>query len=334
MQKLDDAVQKWKDTAEGGGLNNQLIGIADAVYVEKPECRDVDAIEDYLLNMGAQRWGTLDDQFKRHCRRAAERAVETMSNSGSNGSQRSTTIQRFETVKVDRKKLAEFHKKLMGDGWKSKIQNWSRGDATTKDIFFSLFKNAGDGYVAYYGSKTDTNWATVEDGFAKYDGIGKYYTLCTFREDTKRNSENMDKQAVMVMEIDSPHDWADGEKGQMTDEEKKKLRESNLQDTCRLLEALGIEPTTITFSGNKSWHVAFRLKRPVDKAVYAKDSGLIADAYKVLGADGSMSSVVRASRIPCRSSHRRDGSQELNGRPVTTDTSWPLRISSWTASAA
>ena len=80
MSKLEEAEQKWFEMAEGEGLNPKLMSVANAVLRENPDY-DEDAVENYLLDMGTRRWGTLEDQFKKDCRRAAEKVVKNMSNS-------------------------------------------------------------------------------------------------------------------------------------------------------------------------------------------------------------------------------------------------------------
>lgn len=226
--------------------------------------------------------------------RAIENAYSVDFKSGN-----SQQFQKIESVKIDKTKLAEFHNRLNGADWKSRIKKWDdgdKGDLTTNQTLASLFRNCGCGYVAHYGNKADKKWLDIANGFEDYDGCSLYYTLCTFKDKEKRDENNMDSLAVIVIEIDHPHDSDDN--AELTEDEKKDLKNRNLEDTCRLLEAIGISPTTITFSGNKSWHCAFRLKTPVSKETVAKNKAILSDAFKILGADPAMTSIVRASRIP------------------------------------
>ena len=230
-----------------------------------------------------------------------KRAVERVYNAPSSPA----TIAPAPTAKADREKLAKWHQKLTDGDWQGRITAWVKADVDgdhdgigTADIIASLFRNSAGGYVAYYGNQSDTHWMPATD-WSRYDGNGKYYTLQTFADRTaKRNEKNVEATAVFVVEIDTPHDATDAEA--VTDEEKKELRLKNLADTCRMLNAIGIAPTTITFSGHKSWHVAWRLAHPVPKTDTAKKYGIMRDALRILGADPAMVSTPRSSRIPCR----------------------------------
>lgn len=100
---------------------------------------------------------------------------------------------------------------------------------------------------------------------------------------------------AMLIEIDRPIGSEIAPKSLLTKEEKKSIWE----DTKLLLEKLGIKPTSITYSGNKSYHCVIRLSTPVNPDEYkAKYQKRISELLSAIGADGQMSTLSRACRTP------------------------------------
>lgn len=311
MQKLDDAVQKWKDTAEGDGLNQQLIGIADAVYVEKPECRDADAIEDYLLNMGAQRWGNLDDQFRKDCRRAAERAVEAMSEYSYKEENRRTTgekktdyvAEREAWHKANAKDTALLEEVRKQDVREDRIRTGTALEALFRHAKGHVWHGATEGVIAEK-SWTDTcNVKNIPSG-------EKFVCTATFGNKLKtgeegavyeRTNENVQQVAFAVLEMDAPmagRKYTKEELNALSEEERKAYRGRILEDTCLIIENIGVKPTTITFSGNKSYHCTFRFSKPVDALAWHSRCNELKSAYQRIGADEAMLSLMRCTRMP------------------------------------
>ncbi len=286
--ELQQKKQAWALGDHNNGLVTMGFNYKNAGYSEQDAIFDMQSFYESIDTPEKR------DSHRKEVERAFHKAYESES-----GGDYAPAPQKKQAVVLDKQKLADFHKRLNGGDWLKKIEGWEKADhdCKTVDVLLSLYRNCATGYVAYYGNKQDTLWLDVATQFAKYDGGGKYCTLCTFAEKTKRTAENMENLAFFVIEIDTPHDMQkSGE--DPTEEEKKVLKEKNKADTCRLIEALGLEPTTITFSGNKSWHVAFRLAKPVEKALVEKKRSLVSDALETLGADPAMASIVRSSRIP------------------------------------
>lgn len=314
MQKLDDAVKKWRNTAEGYGLNEQLIGIADAVYVEKPECRTEDAIEDYLLEMGAQRWGTLDDEFRKHCRRAAERAVEAMSNSSCK--KEKTEVHHLTAVtavdyKKDREKWYEANIKDTALLEEVKKQDVREDRVRTGEALEALFRHA-NGHVwhgATEGVITEKSWTEAYNVKTIPTGE-KFVCTATFGNILKtgeegtvyeRTNENVKEVAFAVLEMDAPmsgQPYTKDKLKELSEKDKQEYRGRILRDTCLIVESIGINPTTITFSGNKSYHCAFRFKNPVDVKKWNSRYNELKNAYRIIGADEAMLSLMRCTRIP------------------------------------
>ena len=273
--ELQQKKQDWALGDHNNGLLTMGFNYKNAGYSEQDAIFDMQSFYESIDTPDKR------DSHRKEVERAFHNAYETES-----GGDYAPVPQKKQAVVLDKQKLADFHKRLNGTDWMKKIEEWEKADhdCKTVDVLLSLYRNIATGYVAYYGNKQDTLWLDVATQFAKYDGGGKYCTLCTFAEKTKRTAENMENLAFFVIEIDTPHDMQKSSEDP-TEEEKKVLKEKNKADTCRLIEALGLEPTTITFSGNKSWHVAFRLAKPVEKALVEKKRSLVSDALETLGAD-------------------------------------------------
>jgi len=184
----------------------------------------------------------------------------------------------------------------------------------------SLFRNVSGRlwHGVSESSMTKRNWLDVSKLCTVADS-SKYVSVCTFggllyqrkqadgtfdEEDGSyaRTDDNVDKVACLVMEFDSPMDLKDGFKSDevraLPDDERKAYRDRILKHTCLVLEKAGIKPTTITFSGGKSYHVLIRLKTPVDREGWLKCKGRLKTAYSRLGADTQMLTFSRCTRMP------------------------------------
>lgn len=182
----------------------------------------------------------------------------------------------------------------------------------------SLFKNA-QGYVSVGQSVEDIDWVSTFDdfqGLAGRTGV-KYMTTATFgtleNEERKadyetkgwkrlayeRTNANLNQIAVMFMEFDMPigeDKIADFEN--LPEAEKNKVRDRILTDTCLVLEKCGLRPTTVTFSGNKSYHCLFRLSAPIDLKTWNDKRYELQSAYQRLGADDQILTAMRTTRFP------------------------------------
>ena len=311
MTKLEQAVQDWVNTVEGDGLNKQLIGIADAVYVEKPECRDADSIESYLLEMGTKRWGILEDQFKKDCRRAAERAVEAMSKYSYKEEIRKTTSEKKTDYATEREAWHDENACPTELLKQVKEQDVREDRITTAKALEALFRNA-NGHVwhgATEGIITEKSW-TDTCNVKNIPSGEKFVCTATFgnllktgEEGTvyERTNENVQQVAFAVLEMDAPmagRKYTKEELNDLSEEEKKAYRGRILEDTCLIIENIGIKPTTITFSGNKSYHCAFRFSKPVDVQKWNSRYNELKSAYQRIGADEAMLSLMRCTRMP------------------------------------
>ncbi len=126
-----------------------------------------------------------------------------------------------------------------------------------------------------------------------------------------RTDTNVSKVACLVLEFDRPMDLTSEEELKseavkaLPEDERKAYRDRILRHTCLILEQAGIKPTTITFSGGKSYHVLVRLATPVDKGQWTLNLGKLKSAYARIGADIQMLTLSRCTRMPC-------GSTKLN----------------------
>ena len=60
----------------------------------------------------------------------------------------------------------------------------------------------------------------------------------------------------------------------------------------------GLQPTTITFSGHKSYHCLFRLKTPITPAEWEVKVNDLKSAYRRIGADVNILNLSRSTRMP------------------------------------
>lgn len=150
------------------------------------------------------------------------------------------------------------------------------------------------GRIWYGDSIQEDHW------FAPCDGDwhnGTYLSTCTFGEaknergNRSREKANIQEICAMLLEIDAP---LNGE--EITDQAAK--AEAIYQDTMAIIEALGVNPTTITFSGNKSYHCLFRLSTPITVAEFDAHKDELKKAYAVIGVDPAVVSPGRCTRWP------------------------------------
>lgn len=112
---------------------------------------------------------------------------------------------------------------------------------------------------------------------------------------TFKGAENTLEMYAVCIEIDDPMDDTGMDKDDL-----KERRRRNLSDTMILLGSLGARPTTITFSGGKSFHVAFRLSKPISSERLVENEWRLSSALARIGADPQMASPARSMRMPHR----------------------------------
>lgn len=185
----------------------------------------------------------------------------------------------------------------------------------------SWFKNATDeGRVSQGRSVEDKSWMYTTNNFSDLATGAKYVSLCTFgnaiNDDEQkeadangvgktcfeRTNDNVSQICAMLIEYDEP---LVGEKiskddfGYLDKAKKAEYRDRTLTDMCIIMERAGLTPTSVTFSGNRSYHFVFRLSEPVN----TDDWNLVVDrlksAYERIGADAKTLTVSRLTRMPC-----------------------------------
>ena len=190
----------------------------------------------------------------------------------------------------------------------------------SRQVLKELYRNA-TGRVWIGKGLADNDWACVDDGFMAVAGRSdlRYITLATFGDAVdpdvneeyeagkldkipyKRTNDNVDRIALMLMEFDSPMGKEIEEFDKLPDAEKKTVKDEILTDTCHMLEQAGLEPTSVTFSGHKSYHVLFRLTEPIMAQEFQEKRGILRCAYERIGADPATLTASRCTRYPCGS---------------------------------
>ena len=198
-----------------------------------------------------------------------------------------------------------------------KIQDVRDDRIQTKTALKTIFKNV-QGRISQGDSMADISWMDTDDGFASLKVGAKYVTLATFgdliNEDAQKEEEskggkkihyeriddNVEKIACMLIEYDAPigQNLKDKDFDAMPEAEKKTTVAQILADTCLALTSAGLKPTTITFSGHKSYHCLFRLKTPVTVAEWETKVNELKSAYKRIGADEKILTLSRSTRMP------------------------------------
>ena len=196
--------------------------------------------------------------------------------------------------------------------------------ATTKALK-SLFRHAC-GRIRYGQTLNTIRWAETDNDFAEMrnnDAQCVYMTTTTFGDiiDDGRQEElagkgakyiaysakdeNIIEKACILLEYDEPMGEDRISKdafGYLPDEEKNAYRSKILSHTCKVLERAGLKPTTVTFSGSRSYHCLFRLSKPVTKEEWEKYEERLKVIYLRIGADEATLSFNRMTRVPrgCR----------------------------------
>ncbi len=301
---MNQALQEWAMGAHNNGLLTIAYKFKNAGYAEADAIMEMQAFYDTIDTADKR------DSHHKEVERAFHKAYET------------------EFIPSKQKNLNVSYKEEQR-GWRSlqsvdtellrqvKSQD-VRGDRIqTKTVLKELFRNCA-GRVSQGENVADISWMETMDGFKDLKPASKYLTMAVFgdmvndelqkEEDTRggkkvhyeRTDENVVALACLLMEFDAPmgSDMGDKDFDQMPEAEKKKVVASILEDTCLVLDRAGLVPTSITFSGHKSWHCLFRLKKPLTKADWVERLNDLKDAYRRLGADEKILTPSRATRMP------------------------------------
>lgn len=206
--------------------------------------------------------------------------------------------------------------------------------ATTKALK-SLYKYTS-GRIRYGQTLNTIRWAETDNDFAEMrnnDAQCVYMTTTTFGDiiDDGRQEEldgkgakyiaysakdeNIIEKACILLEYDEPMGEDRISKdafSYLSDEEKNAYRSKILSHTCKVLERAGLKPTTVTFSGNRSYHCLFRLSRPVTKEEWEKYEERLKTVYMRIGADEATLSYNRMTRVPrgCRKDEAERGDNQ------------------------
>ena len=206
--------------------------------------------------------------------------------------------------------------------------------ATTKALK-SLFQHT-TGRIRYGQTLNTIRWAETDNDFAEMrnnDAQCVYMTTTTFGDiiDDGRQEElagkgakyiaysakdeNIIEKACILLEYDEPMGEDRISKdafGYLTDDEKNAYRSKILSHTCKVLERAGLKPTTVTFSGSRSYHCLFRLSKPVTKEEWEKYEERLKTVYMRIGADEATLSYNRMTRVPrgCRKDEAERGDNQ------------------------
>lgn len=206
--------------------------------------------------------------------------------------------------------------------------------ATTKALK-SLFKYS-TGRIRYGQTLNTIRWAETDNDFAEMrnnDAQCVYMTTTTFGDiiDDGRQEElagkgakyiaysakdeNIIEKACILLEYDEPMGEDRISKdafSYLSDDEKNAYRSKILSHTCKVLERAGLKPTTVTFSGSRSYHCLFRLTKPVTKDEWEKYEERLKTVYMRIGADEATLSYNRMTRVPrgCRKDEAERGDNQ------------------------
>lgn len=199
-------------------------------------------------------------------------------------------------------------------------QDVSDKRTTTIAALKSIFRNTS-GRIRYGQTINTIRWAETSDGFSAMANSDQcvYMTTTTFGDiiDNGRQEElaekgakyiaysakdeNVLEKACVLLEYDEPMGEDRISKdafGYLPEEEKSAYRSKILSHTCMVLERAGLKPTTVTFSGNRSYHCLFRLSKPVTKEEWEKHEEKLKAIYLRIGADEATLSFNRMTRVP------------------------------------
>lgn len=311
--KLQQALQEWGN----GEHHDGLLGLA---WVFRKENVPMEEAESEIKAY----YDTLDDASKRdgHHREVKE-AVEKAYNAEiiSNASPKRKPSKQ-ETKKICMEKLKEWHNVLQGTpSLKAEILAMDRAEKRirTKDALRAIFRNVSGGHIAQGKTYMEIRWMEADDDFATLNSASRYVSLATFgdkvdealqteadaqgtgRTHYLRRNENAMEIACMLLELDEPmgEELSKDAFEKMTENEKEEYRDKVLTDTCYILEEAGLRPTTITFSGNRSFHCLFRLAKPIDADEFNSLASQLKGAYSRIGADSATLDLARYTRMPC-----------------------------------
>ena len=203
---------------------------------------------------------------------------------------------RAEIVPVSREELMQFRETqvfpLIADEWLKTIEDSDTQKHSAREGLEAIFKY-GRGWL-WVGEDKECkgHWMPIEQDGERFDwqfNGNKYIVLSTFPEShkssTERTGKNTDKICAVMMEIDG--DKTKDEYKSLKEADQKEYRRDNLLKTCRVLASIGISPTTITFSGSKSYHCVFRLREPICPKEFEDKKKMLSAAYKALGVDAT-----------------------------------------------
>ena len=200
-------------------------------------------------------------------------------------------------------------------------QNTSEKRTTTRAALKSLFRHTS-GRIRFGQTVNTIRWAETENDFLEMCSNSLqcvYMTTTTFGDllDEERQKElegkgakytaysakddNVREKACILLEYDEPMGEDRISKdafSYLSDEEKNAYRGKILSHTCKILERAGLKPTTVTFSGNRSYHCLFRLAKPVTKEEWGKYEEKLKAVYMRIGADEATLSFNRMTRVP------------------------------------
>ena len=199
-------------------------------------------------------------------------------------------------------------------------QDVSDKRTTTIAALKSIFRHTS-GRIRYGQTINTIRWAETSDGFSAMANSDQcvYMTTTTFGDiiDNGRQEElaekgakyiaysakdeNVLEKACVLLEFDEPMGEDRISKdafGYLPEEEKSAYRGKILSHTCMVLERAGLKPTTVTFSGNRSYHCLFRLSKPVTKEEWERHEEKLKAIYLRIGADEATLSFNRMTRVP------------------------------------
>lgn len=289
--KLQKRINEYMCKAEGK-LHNDLMGV---VQVAKNDGMAKEEVKELVRNLFRQRWPN-EEPNETEVQNTVEHAFSDDKSTSSY-----TPYKAYNPQKKDWKaEIAEWRKALVKEPdflKKVKDSDVSEVRVSTKKALRAIFKNV-HGKVSQTeivfkdGNATHAiKWMHTDDDFSGLDTSCDLFNPQTFGDDDKRTNENIDYVAAVLIEIDHV---LDGRKN----EEVPNLKEVILNDTCYLLEEAGLKPTTITFSGNKSYHCLFRLSKPIKSETFNIYKDELKEAYSKIGADTQVLTLSRCTRMP------------------------------------
>lgn len=199
--------------------------------------------------------------------------------------------------------------------WFNAITSYDlRRDRTTcKTALEAIYRHAQKDALIWCGkSDSDTGPNTffpVEKPYLMQPGTEKISTAVFREAGMGRKTDNIAEICAVLIECDD--ELATGGRAENP-------RKTALEDIALIIEALGIRPTTITWSGNKSYHVLFRLSDPISVADFEAEKARLKSAYCRCGLDPAVVTAMRGTRCP-RGSTWEDAREGMVQRLVYLD---------------